>query len=408
VPSNIHSDNSSKAGHLAALVAVLALFPGFALAGDLQNPQPTRLVNFSARANVGGGQNGLIAGFAISGDSSTQKNILVRGIGPSLSLFGLQPVLADPVLTFNVITGSNPEYQATNTGWATQPVVLAPVDNIWMLGWGAVEFHAATQEIMSGVGAFLPIAPTSADTALLATLPSGTFTGGISSTSGGTGIALAEIYDADHATGNGADTARLVNFSARAMVGNGPDVLIAGFVITGSVPDTVLVRAIGPSLVSFGIDHALASPTLTVYDSTGLVIATDTGWTNEPVNGDSPVYSWVYQASSDEFSLAGAFQLISSNSADSALLVTLPAGAYTVEVSGSGNAKGVALVEIYETSPPLYSVAARDGVGKPLTESAAIPTEVQNRDILRGFPSRLARDQSSIDAVRSISHGEMR
>jgi hypothetical protein len=282
-------------------------------------------------------------------------------MGPSLILFGLQPVLADPVLAFNVITGSNPEYQATNTGWATQPVVQAPVDDIWMLGWGKVGFQAATQQIMSGVGAFPPIATTSADTALLATLPSGTFTGGISSSSGGTGYALAEVYDADQATGNGADTARLLNFSARALVGNGPDILIAGFVITGSLPDTVLVRAMGPSLVPFGISQALTSPTVTVYDSAGLVIATDTGWTNVPTTGNSPIVSWLYQAGPSEFSLAGAFQPISSHSADSALLITLPAGAYTVEVSGSGNTEGVALVEIYETSAPVFSVAGKQG-----------------------------------------------
>ncbi len=355
---------SSKGAPWATFLAFLALAPGLVQAGDPSNLQPTRLVNFSARASVGAGQAVLIAGFAISGDSSTQKNILVRGMGPSLSLFGLQPVLADPVLTFDVLTGSNPEYQATNTGWATQPVVLAPVDNIWMSGWGQVDFRAATQQIMSEVGAFSPVSPSSADTALLATLPSGTFSGGISSSSAGTGYALAEIYDADEAMGNGADTARLVNFSARAMVGNGPDVLIAGFVITGSVPDTVLVRAIGPSLVSFGINQALASPTVTVYDSAGLMIATDTGWAKPPVIGNSPVVSYVYQATASEFSQAGAFQLISSNSADSALLITLPEGAYTVEVSGSGNTNGVALAEIYESSPPLFEVASKNGGGK--------------------------------------------
>ena len=356
----MNSRYSWKARFAAALV-VWTIALDFASAAEESSEEPTRLINFSARANVGSNQNALIAGFAVSGDSGTQKNLLVRGMGPSLSMFGIQPALTDPVLKFDVITGSNPEFQATNAGWATQPVVTAPVDNLWMLGWGRVEFQAATEQIMSEVGAFTPIMAASSDAALLATLPSGTFTAGISSANGGTGYALAEVYDADNAMGNGTDTARLTNFSARAQVGSDPGVLIAGFVITGWLPDTVLVRGMGPSLVSFGITNALLMPTVTLYDSTGLVIATNTGWTNPPVMGDSLVVSWVFQATPEQFALAGAFQPISSQSADSALVVTLPAGSYTVEVGGAGNSTGVALVEIYETSAPVYGVAGNLG-----------------------------------------------
>jgi hypothetical protein len=164
-------------------------------------------------------------------------------------------------------------------------------------------------------------------------------------------VALAEIYDADDALGNPSNTAQLANLSARCNVGAGAGVLIAGFVISGPSTETVLVRAIGPSLTQFGITGELVSPILTVFDSSGLVIATDAGWANAPVPGPSAINAGPQPASSAIFTSVGAFQPNSTTSGDSALIVTLPAGAYTVEVAGAGNTTGIALVEIYEASP---------------------------------------------------------
>jgi hypothetical protein len=319
-----------------------------------------RLVNFSARGTAGAGADKLIAGFAIRFDSSsTQKNILVRGMGPSLGIFGVPGILEDPVLTFNVISGANPQYQATNAGWANSPVVMAPVDNIMLPGWGSVAFQSATAGLMSEVGAFAPISVSTKDSALVAILPAGVFTVGISGASGDSGTALAEIYDADAAMGSPANTARLVNLSARASVGTGSAVLIAGFVISGPWTETLLVRAMGPSLAPMGVTGALSATVLTVYDASGLAIATNAGWSNASVLGKSPVNVTIMQATSAIFTLAGAFQPVSSSSADSAMIVELPAGAYTLEVAGAGNATGIALAEIYEI--PTQYVGVPDG-----------------------------------------------
>jgi hypothetical protein len=88
---------------------------------------------------------------------------------------------------------------------------------------------------------------------------------------------------------------------------------------------------------------------LTLFDSKGNVITSNQGWQNPPA---TPTGTWAGQASPADathatFASVGAFDL-SNGTADSALVVTLPAGAYTAEISGSGNGTGVALVEVYE------------------------------------------------------------
>jgi len=95
----------------------------------------------------------------------------------------------------------------------------------------------------------------------------------------------------------------------------------------------VLVRAVGPTLASFGVPGTLADPTLRVVDSNGVVVATNDNW-------DSSL--------SSVFTKVGAFPL-ATGSKDAALVVTLPAGvSYTVQVSGVNSVIGEALVEVYE------------------------------------------------------------
>jgi hypothetical protein len=88
-------------------------------------------------------------------------------------------------------------------------------------------------------------------------------------------------------------------------------------------------------------------PQLTLFDSGGNVIATDSGWQNAPARGSSTVNASVSSATSAIFTLVGAFQF-APNSADSALVASLPPGAYTAQVIGPNNATGQALVEVYE------------------------------------------------------------
>jgi len=147
-----------------------------------------------------------------------------------------------------------------------------------------------------------------------------------------TGVGLVEVYEADRT-----DPAVLANLSTRAEVGTGANILLAGFVVLGAQPATVLVRGVGPALAGFGVSGILAKPVLTVADSGGVTVATNTGWgTNANAAQIAAVSSQV-----------GAFAL-PSGSADSALLLTLAPGTYSAEVAGAGGTTGIALVEVYQ------------------------------------------------------------
>jgi probable HAF family extracellular repeat protein len=148
---------------------------------------------------------------------------------------------------------------------------------------------------------------------------------------------------------------RLINLSCRAQVGTGGNILIAGFVIGGSGTESLLIRAGGPGLTPLGVPGALTQPSLSVFDNTGRLIASNTGWGNNA--NPAQIASIAAQV--------GAFAF-TSGSADCAVIVDLPAGAYTVEVSGVNNTTGVALVEVYEVSSSgtrLINISTRAPVG---------------------------------------------
>jgi hypothetical protein len=117
--------------------------------------------------------------------------------------------------------------------------------------------------------------------------------------------------------------------------------------VTGPTTEMVLIRGDGPVLSQFGITGSLASPLLTLHDSAGKPIATNTGWGNASVLGSSPVEATIQTATPANFVSVGAFAL-PTGSADSAFVAILPPGSYTAEVSGVGSATGVGLVEVYQ------------------------------------------------------------
>jgi hypothetical protein len=126
-------------------------------------------------------------------------------------------------------------------------------------------------------------------------------------------------------------------------------------VIAGSGIEALLIRGAGPSLTQFGVTGVLAQPSLRLFDSTGTVIASNSGWGTNP--NPAQIASVAAQA--------GAFPF-ASGSADCAMIVNLPAGAFTVEVSGVGNTTGVALAEVYEVSSSntrLVNISTRAQVG---------------------------------------------
>lgn len=182
-------------------------------------------------------------------------------------------------------------------------------------------------------------------------------------------------------------TARLVNISSRLRVSSNDaaGASIAGFVVAGDQPKQVLVRAIGPGLVQFGLPSAVAAPALELFDSAGVSIASNTGW-----GGDAAI------AAASE--ACGAFAL-PAGSADSALLVTLAPGAYTAQVRSATS--GTALLEIYDvaanSSVPtkqLLNISTRGVVGNgvdALIAGFVVAGNEPKRVLIRGVGPGLGR-----------------
>ena len=145
-----------------------------------------------------------------------------------------------------------------------------------------------------------------------------------------------------------AQTPRVANLSTRGQVGTAESVMVAGFVVGPGAGETVLLRAVGPTLGQYGVSGAMANPQLTLSDSSMTVIATNTGWSHPPVLGPSTVPAAIQAATSGTFSQVSAFSL-PAGSADCAMVATLPPNAtYTAQVAGVGGTTGAALVEVYE------------------------------------------------------------
>ncbi|GAB5560264.1 MAG: hypothetical protein SynsKO_19110 [Synoicihabitans sp.] len=130
-------------------------------------------------------------------------------------------------------------------------------------------------------------------------------------------------------------TSRLLNLSSRGVAGTGDSTQIVGFVVSAGGDKQVLVRAVGPSLSNFGVTNALADPAVKIFNSAGEELGMNDNWVAAEVG--------------DAMSSAGAFAL-DAESADAAILMTLPAGSYTAQVVNDSGTEGVVLVEIYEVS----------------------------------------------------------
>lgn len=134
----------------------------------------------------------------------------------------------------------------------------------------------------------------------------------------------------------------LANISTRLKVGTGNNVLIGGFIITGSNPKTVILRAIGPSLTAFGVAGALSDPNLELHNQAGSTIATNDDWRTTQISGI---------ITANQRADLQATGLAPTQDVESAILATLSPGNYTAIVRGFGTATGVGLVEVYDLSP---------------------------------------------------------
>ena len=277
----------------------------FVAASEAPNESDAMVMNLSTRAPVSPGDGVLIPGFVISGTGS--KTLLIRGIGPALSNFGVNDPLSAPELTLY----SGNTALATNRGWTNSADATA---------------IATTAE---SVGAFA-LGANSADSALLESVTPGSYTVHLASADGASGSGLIEIYDA-----GGDMNAQLVNLSARAEVTPGGEALIPGFVVDGTEARTYLIRAVGPALAGFGVANPLADPQLTVYRD-GVLISMNDNWSDSGTAAQTETLA----------NALGAFAL-PANSNDAAVTLALTPGAYTVHVTGNGNTGGSTLVEIY-------------------------------------------------------------
>ena len=276
-----------------------------------------RLANLSVRARVTAATP-LIAGFAISG--TTPRTVLLRGVGPSLGVFGVSGPLPAPRLRLFDAGG---KLLLENNGWAATPASVAEV--------GAAMAHT---------GAFPLAANSGADAAAVVTLAPGAYSVQVLDPTGTGGVALAEIYDADTAT-----TSRLTNISTRSSVTAADGAFISGFVIAGTASKNLLVRGLGPALTQFNVTGTLADPVVSLFDAQGRLITANDNWSNATSDGFLSANTAALTALSAQVS---AFPL-NVGSADAALSITVGPGAYTVQVNGAAaGATGAAMIEIYE------------------------------------------------------------
>jgi sugar lactone lactonase YvrE len=263
---------------------------------------PSRLASLSVRSPAGTGDQSLILGFYIGGKGS--KQVLIRGIGPTLAQYGVAGMLADPQLKL---------FNTANTQ-------INQNDD-----WGG---GTSLSNAFDSVRAFT-LPANSKDAALLVPLPLGGYSAQVNGANNSTGVALIEAYEAD----TGTPSARFVSLSARNQVGTGDNILIVGFVVTGNSAKQLLIRGVGPTLATYGVSGVLADPKLELYSVTTKI------YENNDWGGTTDLNA--------AFTATQAFPLPAS-SKDAALLVTLQPGTYTAQVSGVDQTTGVALVEVYE------------------------------------------------------------
>jgi len=167
------------------------------------------------------------------------------------------------------------------------------------------------------------------------TLTPGSYTAQITGKNNTSGNAIAEVYDTTLQSNYTLSTPRLINISCLELVSSGSS-LTAGFVISGTTNLRVLIRASGPTLASnYAVPNTISDPKLTVFDSNSKVLATNAEWAGDP-------------ALSSAAQAVGAFPFMNQSSKDSAVVLSLAPGAYTVQATSATGQSGVTLIEVYE------------------------------------------------------------
>jgi hypothetical protein len=172
------------------------------------------------------------------------------------------------------------------------------------------------------------------ESAIIADLSPGNYTAIVRGVDNTTGVALAEVYDLSTDA-----SSILSNISTRAFVQTGDNVMIGGFIVQGTQPKRVIIRAIGPELSRYGVPDVLANPTLELHDGTGALIASNDNWITTIIGGI---------ITANQVRNIMATGLAPRDPRESAIIADLPSGNYTAIVRGVNNTTGVALVEVYD------------------------------------------------------------
>jgi hypothetical protein len=248
------------------------------------------------------GDDVMIAGFIVGG--STSKTVVVNVAGPHLFQFGILNALLNPTLT--LVRSSDNSIVASNDDWQAQ---ATPGDVALLTATGFQPNDAS-------------------EPAIVATLAPGAYTAIVQGSGATTGVGLVGVFEVDH------PEVPLVNISTRGRVLTGDDVMIAGFIVSGTDPKTVVINVAGPHLANFGIANFLANPTLTlVRSSDNSIVAVNDDWQTQTNPADVAAIT------------ATGFQ--PNNPLEPAIIATLPPGAYTAIVQGAGATSGVGLVGVF-------------------------------------------------------------
>jgi len=308
--------------------------------------------NLSSRGWADRGERAMVAGFVVSGPASASKTLLVRAAGPALSGFGVVNAMGAPRLELYDQDGLK---VAENSAWSSSPD------------------HELLAAEAARLGAFA-FASGSADSALLVRLNPGRYTAVISpSGESAAGVALVELYDAD-----GMSSTVLSNLSTRAYVRSGAP-LIAGFVLSGEGDRQLLLRAVGPTLASYGITGPKSDPSLRLMSSEGLRVDYEDDWSSRPGS--------ILTASLG--GRLGAFALPEGSRDAAFVSVVSGPSRQTMIVTDERGGEGVCLVELYDAGVPQGPVAPAlgaqaDGPGRVLVSWGPVAGAVTQELLVDG------------------------
>ncbi len=270
------------------------------------------LGNISTRSFVQTGANVMIGGFIVQGTQS--KRVILRAIGPELSQYGVSNPMCDPTLELHNAAGA---LIASNNNWQTTII-------------GGIITSDQVQDIQNSGHAPGDVR----ESAIIADLPPGHYTAIVRGVSNTVGVALVEAYDLSPSLHS-----ILGNISTRSFVETGDNVMIGGFIVQGTQPKNVIIRAIGPELSQYGVPNPLADPTLELHNGIGALIGRNDNWQHTIIGGiitqqPGPRYS-------EQRPRSGGRERICDHRQPSP-------GNYTAIVRGVNNTTGVALVEVYD------------------------------------------------------------